>query len=479
MRGLRFSAALAAALAAAAAQAAEFRAGFARADITPPLGVDMAGYYVERKAKSVLDPLELNCVALSDGSNTALVVQIDACYFSNAYADRLRQAASDASGVGRDFILLHCSHTHTSANLSSSGLGGKEALGEVDWAYQRFVATRVADVAVAAVRDLRPARLSCGRSEARRISFGRRYLMKDGRVRTNPGTNNPDIVGPAGNPPDEQVQVLRIDRDGALPICVISFQTHPDVVGGEGISADWPGLTRAVFEAATFGRSHCLVLNGTQGDLNHCNVRPLPGELNGLRRDFDDVDRGYDHARHMANALAAAALSVWMKCAPLEAGEIRARTAEVRVPAHRAKTQAEVDRAREVDALYRAGRANELPWKGMDLTTELARAKRILRLKDGPDAFKLPLYAVSVGRDLVFLGFPGEPFNDIGKAVKAKSPFRLTLLSCITNSSNGYFPFSDCYEGAGSYESATSSFGPSVADDLVAGAESLLSTLRP
>ena len=95
----------------------------------------------------------------------------------------------------------------------------------------------------------------------------------------------PDIVKPYGLPPDEEVQVLRIDREGGKPICVINFQTHPDVVGGETITADWPGLARTVFEAATLGKTHCIVLNGAQGDVNHVNVMPRPGERNGLKRD--------------------------------------------------------------------------------------------------------------------------------------------------------------------------------------------------
>ena len=32
-------------------------AGFSRVDITPMLGIGMAGYYVPRKAEGVLDPL--------------------------------------------------------------------------------------------------------------------------------------------------------------------------------------------------------------------------------------------------------------------------------------------------------------------------------------------------------------------------------------------------------------------------------------
>ena len=52
----------------AAAFAGEFKAGFSRVDITPPLGVYMPGYYQARHAKEILDPLQINCVAFSDGT---------------------------------------------------------------------------------------------------------------------------------------------------------------------------------------------------------------------------------------------------------------------------------------------------------------------------------------------------------------------------------------------------------------------------
>ena len=308
-----------AALTAFVSMADGLKAGFSRVDITPPLGTYMPGYYVARRAKQVLDPLQINCLALSDGRTPALVMQVDAMAISTQIASLARDAVAKATGVDRGAILLHASHTHDGGHLNffldpdapKSDKDVEEADGvttvrDVDRLYARLFITRAADAAVEALADLKDARLSCGRSEAKRISFGRRYLMKDGKVRTNPGTNNPDIVRPVGTP-DEQVQVLRIDREGGKPIAVINFQTHPDVVGGETITADWPGLTRTVFEAANLGACHAMVLNGTEGDVNHCNVMPRPGELNGLKRDFDDVDRGYDHAWHMANVLSAAA----------------------------------------------------------------------------------------------------------------------------------------------------------------------------
>ena len=478
--------------AAAVVVAGDFKAGFARVDITPPLGVYMPGYYKLRYAKEVLDPLQINMVAFSDGKTTALVAQYDTEALSDSVADEMRDAIVKATGVDRDAILLHASHTHDGGYLTRRAAKGAKAkgaagdglvskTGPLDDLYIALAVSRSADAAVEAIRDLKAAKLSYQRSVARRITFGRRWRMRDGSVRTNPGTNHPDAMEPV-DAADETVQVLRIDREGAKSICVINFQTHPDVVGGETLTADWPGLTRSVFEAATFGETRCMVLNGTQGDVNHCNVKPLPGELNGLTRDFDDVDRGYDHARHMANVLASAALGVWMKCIPLEAGEVRFATANVRVPAQKAK---DTDRknlawAEHVWKLHEAGKdeqiSQELGCTGMGLTTEVARAGRIRRMASAPDFHELPRTSVSIGRSVAFGGFPGEPFNDIGVQVRKASPFALTLLSCLTNGSRGYFPFAKAYEEDG-YESATSPFGPTVADDLVKGEIGLLNRL--
>lgn len=487
-----------AAVCAATVLAAEFRAGFARVDITPPLGTYMPGYYQIRRATEVLDPLEINMVAFSDGKETALVAQFDTEALSDVTADLMRDAIVKATGVKRDAILLHASHTHDGGQLAYKATCGSMAVTEGKWdekfnatdrAYLDFCVTRAADAAVNAIRDLKSAALSIGRSRAERISFGRRYLMKNGKVQTNPGTNNPDIVRPVGTA-DDEVQVVRIDRKGGKPIAIINFQTHPDVVGGTTITADWPGLTRTVFEAATFGEAICMVLNGTQGDVNHCNVLPKPGELNGLKRDFDAVDRGYEHAKHMANVLAAAALKVWLKCESVEAGDVRFAVSEVKVPAQKLDADPKKDLAwaKDVWALHEKSVKDgvvatekdydtvKYGWTGMELTTEVARAGRIIRMATHDDFHRLPIWGVSIGRSVSFGAFPGEPFNDIGVALKRRTPFRMTLLMCLTNGSRGYFPFSDSYKQGG-YESATSPFGPTVADDLIAGQLGLMKEL--
>ena len=128
--------------------------------------------------------------------------------------------------------------------------------------------------------------------------------------------------------------------------------------------------------------------------------------------------------------------------------------------------------ANEVWALHVADRDADISAKygchEMELTTEVARAERIRAMANHADFHDIPLFTLAIGPDLAFCGFPGEPFNEIGVAIRKASPFKLTIVSCLTNGKRGYFPFSDSYRQGG-YEAATSPFGPSVADDLIAG----------
>ncbi len=183
--------------------------------------------------------------------------------------------------------------------------------------------------------------------------------------------------------------------------------------------------------------------------------------------DFDDVYRGYDHAKHMGRVIAGAVLGVWGKCAPVDAGELNYKVGDVRVPSQM-PTKEELPLAHEYNRLHREGRDDEIPFKGMELTTAVADAARKVRLENGPEYFDLPVSSLTIGKSIAFAGFPGEAFNDIGVEVKKASPFALTITACITNGYMGYFPFSDAYEQGG-YESRSSDFGPSVAQDLIDG----------
>ena len=87
-------------------------AGYARVDITPPLGVNIAGYYKERIADGVLDNLYACALAVSDGKNTVLLITTDLCSLSDTMADEWRAEIAEKTGLPTQNIYTHAVHTH-------------------------------------------------------------------------------------------------------------------------------------------------------------------------------------------------------------------------------------------------------------------------------------------------------------------------------------------------------------------------------
>jgi len=91
---------------------------------------------------------------------------------------------------------------------------------------------------------------------------------------------------------------------------------------------------------------------------------------------------------------------------------------------------------------------------------------RVRRMKKGRDHFNILVSSLAIGDSLAFAGLPGEPFVDIGRAVKARSPFRTTIVTCLTNGSEGYIPSTKAHADGG-YEALSSRFAAPTGDELV------------
>ena len=52
--------------------------GFSRLDVTPPLGINLRGYFHQRLCEGILDALEVNAVALKKDNSTVVMITLDA-----------------------------------------------------------------------------------------------------------------------------------------------------------------------------------------------------------------------------------------------------------------------------------------------------------------------------------------------------------------------------------------------------------------
>lgn len=443
------------------------KVGFARLDITPRSGIYITGYYQDRYAEGALDALEVNALALECGNDRAVLLSLDLCNINRETTAYLCPAIAQANSLPQEAVYISCTHTHTGPRVSISTDDPLilENLEIIKW--------KMTDAVKYALADLKPAKLGWGIGNAPNVAFVRRFRMKDGSVRTNPGVNNPDILHPIGEV-DERVTVLRFDREGADTIIFANFGNHPDVVGGSMISCDWPGFLRRTVEKVLDG-TKCVFFNGAQGDINHVNVHPTGGYLNDTFNDFDDVSRGYFHARYIGRVVAGGVLQAFDKVKYVEVDSLRFLQRPIRVPSNKCDPS-ELPEAHRIHELHISGRDSELPYEGMMLTTVVAEAARKVNMEHGPDYFDMELSGIALG-DIAFVGIPGEPFLGIGKALKETEGWELVIPTCLTNGSEGYFPMMDAYQEGG-YEAGSSKFKAGVAELIIAEGKELLGQLK-
>lgn len=444
------------------------KTGFSKKCITPPLGSPIVGYYKQRRTKGVIDDLYVRAIAFDDGEKKAVCLDFDLCGLKTELHNRIKDMISKETGIDPDAVFTTCQHTHTGPMI------GKDFASDIESApeYTEFLMMAARDAALYAINDLKDSEFFEAETEAKNISFCRRYRMKDGTVQTNPGVDNPDIdyVLSSAN---EVVKVIKIKRDDANDICLVNFGTHADSVGGEYISADYPGYVCSTLEAALPG-TDCMFLLAPQGDVNHINPFPTDGERANTFVDFDNVPRGIEHAKHMGRVIAGAVLGVYSIANKINADKISFKTKEVCLPSNQENDK--LDEARKICKFYDEGRENELPYKGMELTTAIAGARRIVALENGPDSYTFKLAAIKIG-DFAIAGMPGEPFTEIATRVYEGSPFKATILCCLANTSGAYVPTRRAYDEGG-YEASTSVIKPGGDDILVNGMIELLNEVK-
>ncbi|MBQ9098758.1 MAG: hypothetical protein IJY50_04935 [Clostridia bacterium] len=433
------------------------KAGFAKVDITPPLGCVLNGYYTERYADRVIEPLYAIAVAYSDGQRTAVTVSLDISEILQRDTDDIRRQIAQRTGLPFEAIFVACIHTHTAPVISEI-----RGFFKRDPDYYESFCRRICDCVCAAMKDMTEAEAFIARNEAKGISFVRRFRMKNGQAITNPSHTLIDqIEGPIGTP-DETVQLVRLKRPGAADIAIVNFGTHPDVLGGTGICPDWPGFLRNALEGALTDEAdgkgvHVIFFNGAQGDVIH------------LDRCSSFRPRGVEHSRHMGRVLAGAVLAVYSYATPIDSK--RVFFGQVMTPVAVAKgTDEQVRIAAEIHEKYLAGEdVSAYPF-------DIVMARKYLRLEHCDPTVDLNVVCVGFG-DVAFVGLPGEPFTDIGREIKTASPFAMTLPCCNANGSEGYFPTDAALNDTG-YESNSSLFLPGVAPRLIRTSLALLKQLK-
>ena len=444
------------------------KCGYSKKCITPPIGFPIAGGTDPKLNDGVTDDLFTRAIVFFDGEKYAALIAVDVCYMPTFVFDESRKRISEELGIDENAIIITCSHTHSGPHMSAPEWWGAKT---DKAAYIDDVKEKIFAAAKGAFSNLYESKMYTARGEAKGVSFIRRYRMKDGSVVTNPEIDDPNILEALGTP-NETVKLLKIVRDGAKDIYLVNFGTHSCTVGGNKTSADYPGVICELIEGA-IPDTECIFTLSAAGDANHVNVHPTELEKEIRREDKINPGTKRLRAKYIAYAVAGEAIKISQRAKEIATDKINFGMREVSLPANKG---GDLEEAKRIIELHKAGRSCELPYREMALITAVCNASRVIRMQTAPDFYKYKLFALSIG-DLVFAGLPGEPFTELGNRVMEASPFGEVILCSITNAMSTYFLTTKAMEEGG-YEASASNIGKGADDIIVDGMKKLYSQLK-
>lgn len=410
------------------------RAGAAKSNITPPLGLPLVGEWNNPPGAYVRDELYARCMVLDNGKTRMAFVVCDLLGLSRGVSDEARRMAEERTGIPAGNILVSAIHTHSAASV----LGNRWDLTAPLDDYQAFVARRIADAVACAIYTLRPARVGWTSAQEPRHVFCRRWFLKPGTmpvnpfgstndlVKMNPGRCNPNLDRPAG-PVDPEISILAAQTLDGKPIGMLAnYSLHyvGGTVGGE-ITADYYGMYNDRMQQLLGADRQeppfvSLMSNGTSGNINNID----------FSKPAEKMQR-YEKMRIVAEDVAQAVYAAYQKIAWRDQVPLGVSFEDITLKFRR-PTPAELERAKGIVVDMKAGKKPPSNLAGI-------YANRTLNCQEMPEKGKFALQAFRVG-DLGIVSIPCEVFTETGLDIKANSPLKQAFTVSLAHGYFGYLP---------------------------------------
>lgn len=383
---------LSASLLISGAHAAEWRAGVARAIITPKEPMYLAGFAGRVViAEGTAMDLHAKALVLEDQGGTRFVmVTLDLVEVAKQTRDAVAAKLKAKHGLPNEALLINCSHTHCGPELKFTEI---EFEGLTDplrrercLRYNAFLEEKIVSIVDEAIDKLAPATLDYARA---RCGFAMNRRLKSDQPTGDPYLNRPNPDGVV----DHEVPVLSVKRaDGSLAAVVFGYACHNTTMNIKQWHGDYAGHAQIAIEDLHPG-AVALFMMGAGGDQNGY---PRFGDFFSQR-----------HGQTLATAVEAA---------------LQAKMKPVRGPLTVAwdTTRIDYQPAPSADEMQRRLDAP----KGSDPAYNDYRRdwdrRRLAALKAGTlaDHYDFPVQVASFGGDLTFIGLAGETCVDYSLRLK-------------------------------------------------------------
>ncbi len=371
-----------------AAETATLPVGVAKIDVTPAEPIRLTGYAV-RKTNSVGVEQKLWAKALAVGSDAegpALLLTLDNCGLAEETYREVVSRLAQKARVKQDRLAIACSHTHSgpctarwAPNIFIQDLPPGQ-LTVID-RYTRELIDKLEQVALAALKDRQPGRLSWAQGS---LGFARNRRVQRGAA-VQFGEN-------ATAPVDHSFPVLRVtDEAGKLRALVANYACHGTTIGGEfnKICGDWAGYAQEALERDHPGAVGLITLG--------CGADSNPYPRGG-------PDFGLALAREHGEEVAAEVNRLLAQQFTPITGKLAARLKEIELPFAPHFTRAQWEERAQKPAIV-----------GYHARKNLARLDRGETL---PAGLYYPIVTWTFGDQLALVFLPGEVVVDYALRLK-------------------------------------------------------------
>lgn len=449
-------------------------AGAGTADITPEKGIQIAGDIGRyRPVEEIREPLYAKALIIESGGHRACFVVLDVLAISRPWADEIRNRAAAQYDLDPEAVMIHVVQNHAAPAVGHFFVWDRDEFNlfpkEYPWLlggddrYNPVALEGTLRAIGQASAALQPVQIQVGRGVDGRVAFNRRFVLRDGTVKTHPGNCNPDVLYCEG-PIDPEVGVMLFMAENGKPLAALLHHTCHPVHGypERWVSAGWPGAWCNGVQRLCGETCVPLVLNGFCGNIHH---------RNHLDPQFKD-----DY-HEMGRKLTETTERILKTMSPMENPGLAWRLKHIRLPLRRPdEKQAEADRRllrEHPEPIWKKGlEKNAAEW---DWVYAATRLDLLEHCKRNPE-FDYSIQVFRLGK-VALVAVPGEPFVEEQLRIKLESPAAYTWMAHMSNAYVGYIPTAPAFQRGG-YETRTGAGSKLIPEALTTIGDAVLEEIQ-
>lgn len=216
-----------------------WKAGVARANITPDESIWMAGFGFRNKpSEGVTTDIWASALALEDANgHRAVIIAIDNAGIRKELSDAIRAKLRTAYNLINEQIVINSSHTHTGPATSARFLKDEKERKKVEQ-YAAKLENQIVEIVGNALHSLQPVKIYAGNGVSR-FQVNRRTNIQY-KLHLQSQFNGPN---------DYAVPVIKVEKaSGDLLALLFGYACHASMLRDYKISGDYPAFARMELE---------------------------------------------------------------------------------------------------------------------------------------------------------------------------------------------------------------------------------------